>query len=99
MKIHDALYDKIKSLEQDKIVSAQKANKGDSQKTAAEGDQISLSQQGRELARAAEEAKKSDGVRTERVEELKRRIDAGDYTPDSREIAGKMIQNDLDLWS
>lgn len=61
-------------------------------------DRISISDQGRIQANTLKVAQDSDGVRTEKIADIKARIAAGTYQPDSRDIASKMVRQELDVW-
>ncbi|MDR2800147.1 MAG: flagellar biosynthesis anti-sigma factor FlgM [Desulfovibrio sp.] len=64
---------------------------------SAEGDRVSLSQSARLHTLAYAEAGRAPEVRKDRVEELKARIESGDYATDNRKIAEKLVQNEAFL--
>ena len=60
-------------------------------------DTVSLSDEAKLRGVAHTEAMKSDGVRAEKVAELKARVQAGTYEPDTRKAAQNLVRDDLDL--
>ncbi len=58
---------------------------------AASGGAVHLSDGLRALQRAAEVVKQAPDVRADRVEALRRQIEAGQYAVSSEEIAAKML--------
>jgi negative regulator of flagellin synthesis FlgM len=62
-------------------------------------DTITLSNRGKLLQTSTEAAKESSGTRAEKIQELKKQIDSGEYTPQPRKIAQGIIQEEIDLWS
>ncbi|MGI6143948.1 MAG: flagellar biosynthesis anti-sigma factor FlgM [bacterium] len=54
-------------------------------------DRLSLSEQAREIKRVKEMARRAPDVRTEKVEEVKRQIEAGTYNVSGEEIAAKLL--------
>ncbi|MDR1488902.1 MAG: flagellar biosynthesis anti-sigma factor FlgM [Desulfovibrio sp.] len=65
--------------------------------TAAEGDRVSLSLSARLHTLAYSEAGKAPEVRKDKVEELKARVESGEYAVDSQKIAEKLVQNEVFL--
>ena len=74
----------------------------EAQKAAAnqEGanDRISISEEGRLKAAAFKAAQESDGVRIDKVADLKARIEAGEYKPEGKDIAAGLVRQELDVW-
>ena len=74
----------------------------ETQKAAAtqEGanDRISISEEGRIKAAALKSAQDSDGVRADKVADLKARIEAGEYKPEGKDIAAGLVRQELDVW-
>ena len=62
-------------------------------------DTITLSNRGKLLQTSTETARESSGTRSEKIQELKKQIDSGEYTPQPRKIAQGIIQEEIDLWS
>ena len=66
------------------------------QKKTVEGsknDQIKISSQAKGILTAKAELKNRPQVRTEKVEELKAKLENGNYQIDSKKIAAKMLKN------
>ncbi len=55
-------------------------------------DSAGFSERARELAKASAAVREAPEVRTEKVKELRARIRSGNYHPDAREIARKMLE-------
>lgn len=64
---------------------------------SSSGDKVSLSGDARLVAQAVKEAAGSSDVRMDRVEALKQQVQSGTYQPDSRKIAQKLIDNEIDF--
>lgn len=62
---------------------------------AAQGasEKILLSDLGKEVAKIHDQIKKTPDVRTEKVQELKQKIDSGNYYVSSDKIAGKILED------
>jgi negative regulator of flagellin synthesis FlgM len=58
-------------------------------------DTAGFTEGARELARAHEAAKAAPDVRAERVRALKQQIENGQYNPDPREVARKILERGL----
>lgn len=56
-----------------------------------EKDEVVLSQQAQSFHQVLQRAKEQSDVRMERVSALSQRIEAGDYRPDARDIAEKLL--------
>ncbi len=61
-------------------------------------DRISISEEGRLKAAALKAAQESDGIRDDRVADLKARIEAGEYKPEGKDIAASLLRQELDVW-
>jgi negative regulator of flagellin synthesis FlgM len=59
-------------------------------------DAVELSGEGQLLSRLSSEIKKLPEIDEAKVAELKARIDAGEYNPDARAVAAKIIGIDQD---
>jgi negative regulator of flagellin synthesis FlgM len=64
---------------------------------ASAGDRVSVSSDAKLVAEAARVAKESPDVRVDRVEALKAQVQSGNYSPNPRLIAQKMVDGDLDF--
>lgn len=82
------LFAKVQDLEKGK--EAEK--KAGAQKTNGEKDKISLSGQAKEISELKSEIDKLPDIRTERVEEVKKAIDTGNYNIDTLRIAEKILE-------
>lgn len=56
-------------------------------------DQLNISSTGRDFQIAMDEIKNKPEVRTEKIEELRKQIQAGTYKVDAKAIADKMISD------
>lgn len=65
---------------------------------AQEGDEVSVSGDGRLLATAHDAANEASGMREDKVARLKAMVQNGTYKPDGRLIAEKIVSEELDLW-
>ena len=73
----------------------------ETQKAAAQEsstDRISISEEGRLKAGALKTAQDADGVRDDKVAELKARIESGEYRPEGKDIAAALVRHELDVW-
>jgi negative regulator of flagellin synthesis FlgM len=98
MKIKDSLYKAIQTFESPKPEEVGR-NAKETGRGAPEGDHVTLSEHARDLARTLKAASEADDVRTEQVAELKERVQSGTYQTDSREIARKLLQDEIDLFT
>lgn len=85
-----------------------KVEKGDGAEAAAKakariksqsssGDRVSVSSDAKLVAEAAKTAMESPDVRVDRVEALRAQVQSGNYNPDPRRIAQKLVESDLDF--
>ena len=61
-------------------------------------DRISISEEGRLKAATLKAAQDSDGVRADKVADLKALIEAGEYKPEGKDIAASLVRQELDVW-
>lgn len=61
-------------------------------------DRISISEEGRLKMNMLKAAQETDGVRADKVADVKARIEAGEYNPDSKDIAASLLKQELDIW-
>ena len=71
-----------------------KAKAKDSSST---GDRVSVSQDAKLVAEAAKLAGESPDVRVDRVEALKAQVQSGNYIPDPRKIAQKLVDSEVEF--
>ncbi|RJQ55746.1 MAG: flagellar biosynthesis anti-sigma factor FlgM [Nitrospiraceae bacterium] len=82
------LYNKVQE-----VTDSKKADKkGEAQKSEAEKDKISLSEKAKEISELKAEIDELPDIRTDKVDELKKAIDAGNYNIDPRKIAQKILE-------
>ncbi len=56
-------------------------------------DKVDISSMSRDVQKVQEVLKNTPDVRAEKVQELKAKVESGQYKVDAREIAGKMISS------
>ena len=80
----------------------QEQQRQENQKTAvvqeSGTDRISISEEGRLKMNMLKAAQETDGVRADKVADVKARIEAGEYNPDSKDIAASLLKQELDIW-
>ncbi len=80
----------------------QEQQRQENQKTAvvqeSGTDRISISEEGRLKMNMLKAAQENDGVRADKVADVKARIEAGEYNPDSKDIAASLLKQELDFW-
>ena len=80
----------------------QEQQRQENQKTAvvqeSGTDRISISEEGRLKMNMLKAAQENDGVRADKVADVKARIEAGEYSPDSKDIAASLLKQELDVW-
>ena len=54
-------------------------------------DEFSISKEAKEIQRAMKAAKNSPDIRKEKIQEIRERINSGNYNVDAKKIAEKMI--------
>ncbi len=88
--------------DQKKIDEAEKLKKAEAkaraQKAGAGSDTVSVSSTAKLVGEASTTARESEGVRAELVAELKAKVQAGTYQPDSRKIAENLLKEDLSIF-
>ncbi|GFK92694.1 hypothetical protein NNJEOMEG_00520 [Fundidesulfovibrio magnetotacticus] len=65
--------------------------------SSGSGDRVSVSGDAKLVAEAAKAAQESPDIRVERVEALRAQVQSGTYNLDSRRIAQKLVESDLDF--
>jgi negative regulator of flagellin synthesis FlgM len=60
------------------------------------GDAVSLSDEAKLRAAAYDAARKAPETREDKVARLKAQVDSGQYPVDSKALAGRLVQDDLD---
>jgi len=59
---------------------------------ASKGDGVELSREAQQVKALRDKVSQAPEVRQERIEELRKQIQAGTYRPDGKEIAAKMLK-------
>ncbi|BBD07903.1 flagellar biosynthesis anti-sigma factor FlgM [Desulfovibrio ferrophilus] len=85
-------YDRV-----DKSDSSTKKGKGSKSSTSGQGDSVKVSSKARLVASATSEAQSAPDIRQQKVNELKALVESGEYTPDLRKTAAKIVEEDLEL--
>ena len=61
-------------------------------------DKIEVSSEGKLLSNIIDSVKTQDEVRTDKINELKEKINNGEYKINPEQIAEKMLKNEIDLF-
>lgn len=64
---------------------------------ASSSDKISLSDEGKLYSQAVRDAQSEPEIRANRVAELKAKVQSGEYQPDSKVIAEKLLLSEIDF--
>ena len=79
----------------------QEQQRQENQKTAvvqeSGTDRISISEEGRLKMNMLKAAQENDGVRADKVADVKARIEAGEYEPKGKDIAASLLRQELDI--
>ncbi|WP_459891771.1 flagellar biosynthesis anti-sigma factor FlgM [Desulfothermus okinawensis] len=95
------VFDKINLYNQNKISQEKETplkNKEKAPDLITTSDKVELSDQGKLLNNLIETAKKQDVVRQEKVNDLKDKVSSGEYKIDTKQIAKKLVENEIDLY-
>jgi negative regulator of flagellin synthesis FlgM len=65
-----------------------------SEKTALGGDSVQFSSKGAEVGKLVDQLKQFPDVRQDRVEKLKQKIEAGEYSPSGEDIADAILKDE-----
>lgn len=65
--------------------------------SSAKGDSVSLSTEAKIFSSGVSAAQNSPDIRRKKVDELKALVDSGQYKPDIRKTAAKIVEEDLEL--
>jgi len=76
---------------------AEKAKAKAKGQATSSGDRVSVSSESKLVAEAAKVAAESPDIRVDRVEALRTQVQEGTYNPDSRRIAEKLVEGELDF--
>jgi negative regulator of flagellin synthesis FlgM len=72
--------------------AAQKADISEEGSTSAKSSQVSLSEESKVAQKASETVRNTPEVRQERIQTLKKKIEAGEYQIDSDKVADKLLR-------
>ncbi|ACU90453.1 flagellar biosynthesis anti-sigma factor FlgM [Desulfomicrobium baculatum] len=61
-------------------------------------DRISISDEARLKMSMLKAAQENDGVRADKVADVKARIEAGEYEASGKDIAASLLRQELDIW-
>ena len=89
MKIHNNSINKVLNMYNNQV-NTNKANKSQEGKKA---DQLNISPEARDFQLAMKQVKNQPEIRTEKVEEIKKQIQAGTYKVDAKAISEKMMRD------
>ena len=93
MKINQTqMSELMKNYRQQEVNKSKKAQNQENSSTARQQDSSQISEQAKVLAQSVQKLKNIPDVREEKVEQVKRDIDAGTYQVSGRDIADKMIE-------
>jgi negative regulator of flagellin synthesis FlgM len=82
------LYNKVKELKKNEDIE----KKQDAQKTDANEDKISLSGRAKEIGDLKSLIEQLPEIRSDKVEDIKKAVDAGTYNIDSLKVAAKILE-------
>lgn len=98
MQIKNTL-DQLGAYKQEQLEKNTTQEKKSAQTNPRQNDQVKLSSRAQNLNKAMRLAQESPEIRAEKVGQLKTEVVSGNYQPDSRQIAEKLVQEDIDLWT
>lgn len=94
MKISSNQLENVLRIYVSKVEEGRKVNSS-LKKEEEEGDKVSLSRTGQEIAKLQQQYKKIPDVRADLVQELKAKIEKGEYEVQGREVAEKMFAREI----
>lgn len=86
---------KLKDVTSEPNAAKKKGEKSGSISNNSEASTVNVSSKGREIQRASEIAKFAPVVRSEKIDEIAKKIESGTYFVDSNQIAEKMLEDIL----
>jgi negative regulator of flagellin synthesis FlgM len=86
--------DAIKASKNSSAGKADSKSVSTSEKAALGGDTVEFSSKGAEVGKLVDQMKQFPDVRQDRVEELKQKIEAGEYAPASKDIADAILKDE-----
>jgi negative regulator of flagellin synthesis FlgM len=88
-----------KKLEKGGQADARRGRAAEDSAKSAGGDKVSLSSEARLRTEAHQAAQAAPDIRWDKVEAIKAKLASGEYEMDNRNIAEKILREDLDLFS
>jgi flagellar biosynthesis anti-sigma factor FlgM len=79
----------------DKAVGTTRRDRGSEVGQTGDSAKVSISQEGRELQRIAQLARKGDEIRAEKVKQLKELVSNGQYEIDPQEVAKSILRTEI----
>ncbi len=97
----NGIFNKIELYNQNRIqdeknIQLKKKENVDNLKSSS--DKIEVSSEGKLLSNIIDSVKTQDEVRTDKINELKEKINNGEYKINPEQIAEKMLKNEIDLF-
>jgi len=90
-------YDQLKIKQQQEIDAAENGTKG-VKNPARSGDNLTVSEDARLLSIALKTALETPDTRADRISELKAQVQSGTYDANGRNIAERLVAEELDLF-
>jgi negative regulator of flagellin synthesis FlgM len=85
----------LNGLDKNQMAAARRATRADSEHAAgSRGDVVTVSPEAALLTQAHRAAGAAPEIRQEKVKDIKERLAAGTYAPDSRTIARKLLESE-----
>ena len=75
-----------------------KSRRGKAASAEKNGDRINFSSEGKLRTEAHRVASEAPDIRRQKVEEIKARVQSGEYQIDAHKIAEKLVKDDLELF-
>lgn len=91
MRINDKL-NNVGNVQRPDVPREKSAEKPEAVEGAAKNDQVTVSEKAKEIAKLKAEVNKIPEIRADRVDEVKKAIDAGTYNVKGEAVAGKLIK-------
>lgn len=77
--------------------SSAKKGRGSRASTSGQGDSVKVSSEAKLVASAMTEAQSAPDIRQQKIDELKALVQSGQYEPDLKKTAAKIVEEDLEL--
>jgi negative regulator of flagellin synthesis FlgM len=96
MQINNLLA-KLNVLNQEKVQGKEQNKPSNGQEPVQDQDKVQLSSQGQVLSQVQKGAEEGPDVRQEKVQELKKLVQNGEYQPDSQKTAQALLEQELEI--